>query len=136
MATRLNQLLVKFYTTQHVVLNKILTHKHRFGILDFEKVNSYLLVRVDLRKKGVLYRLFFGHFPNATAAVEAIKKYHFKDALVNRTRYACLLGSYPGVAQADSATRLLAAKGLLLSSVALTTCPWARTPPGPVARVP
>ncbi len=82
---------------------KELAHYHR-------GFQAYL-VHVDLRKKGVWYRLFAGHFPSAMAALEAIKKYDFKDALVSRTRYACLLGSYTAVAQADAATRRLAGKG-------------------------
>ncbi len=69
------------------------------------------LVHVDLGKKGIWYRLHFGHFPSATAAMDAIKKYHLTGALVSRTRYACLLGSYPSAAQADAATRRLTGKG-------------------------
>lgn len=30
---------------QHVLLNKILTHKHHFGILDLEQVTPYFLMK-------------------------------------------------------------------------------------------
>ncbi len=76
------------------------------------------LVRVDLGKKGIWYRLFFGHFPNATTAMDAIQKYHLTGALVSRTRYACLMGSYPSVAQADTATQALSGKGFFPYTIA------------------
>lgn len=79
------------------------------------------LVRSDLGKKGVWYRLFMGHFPNATAALDAIKKYHLSGALVGRTRYACLVGSYPTAAQADATARQLIGKGFLPYAIAIDT---------------
>ena len=75
-------------------------------------IQAYL-VRTDLGKKGVWYRLFFGHYPSATAAVKDIEKYKFTGALVSRTRYACLQGSYPSLAQAEATIQLLGGKGFL-----------------------
>lgn len=75
-------------------------------------IQAYL-VRTDLGKKGVWYRLFFGHFPSATAAVKAIKDNNFTGASVSRTRYTCLMGSYPTLAQAEATTQQLAGKGFL-----------------------
>ena len=75
-------------------------------------IQAYL-VRTDLGKKGVWYRLFFGHFPSATAAAKAIKDNNFTGSLVSRTRYTCLLGSYPALAPAEATTQLLAGKGFL-----------------------
>ena len=69
------------------------------------------LVRADLGKKGIWYRLFLGHFPNATSALDAIKKYHFKGAIISRNRFACRVGSYASVAQANAKTQLLESKG-------------------------
>ena len=77
------------------------------------------LVRTDLGKKGVWYRLFLGHFPTATAALDAIKKYNLKGALVARNRFACLVGSYASAPAADTAAQQLTAQGFLPYSVAI-----------------
>ena len=69
------------------------------------------LVYTDLGEKGVWYRLHFGHFPDATSALDAIKKYGLKDAVVGHTRYACLLGSYATMKEARAATDRLNARG-------------------------
>jgi len=90
---------------------------YRSAAVAQEKVAAYrrgfqaFLVRVDLGKKGIWYRIFFGHFPSATSTVEAIEKYHLTGALVRRTRYACLIGSYPSSEQAAAASRQLSDKG-------------------------
>lgn len=76
------------------------------------------LVRVDLGNKGIWYRLFLGHFPNATSALDAIGRYRLSGALVSRTRYACLSGAYPSATQADAASRLLAGKGFFPYTIA------------------
>jgi cell division septation protein DedD len=71
------------------------------------------LVRADLGKKGIWYRLFLGHFPSATAALDAIKKYRLTGAVVARNRYACLVGAYASAAAADQTARKLVARGFL-----------------------
>ncbi|MCP3952783.1 MAG: SPOR domain-containing protein, partial [Desulfobacterales bacterium] len=80
----------------------------RKEIAHYRRGFQAFIVQVDLGEKGIWYRLYFGHFSSATGAKDAISKYHLTGALVSRTRYACLLGSYPSVAQADAAKRQLA----------------------------
>jgi hypothetical protein len=92
-------------------------------VATFRRGFQAYLVRSDLGEKGIWYRLFLGHFPTATAALDAINKYHFKDAIVIHTRYACLVGSYPSAAQAAAVARRLTAKGFLPYTIVIgKTC--------------
>lgn len=91
----------------------------REKLTDYRRGFQAYLVRTDLGKKGIWYRLFLGHFPNATSALDAIKKYNLKGALVARNRFACLVGSYASTAEAETAAQQLIAKGYLPYTVAI-----------------
>jgi len=91
----------------------------REKLADYRRGFQAYLVRTDLGKKGVWYRLFLGHFPTATAALDAIKKYRLKGALVARNRFVCLVGSYGSTAKAEAAAQQLSAKGYLPYTVTI-----------------
>jgi septal ring-binding cell division protein DamX len=95
----------------------------REEVATFRRGFQAYLVHTDLGEKGIWYRLFLGHFPTATAALDAINKYRFKDAIVFHSRYACLVGSYPSTAQAAAVARRLTAKGFLPYTIVIgKTC--------------
>ena len=91
----------------------------REKLVDYRRGFQAYLVRTDLEEKGIWYRLFLGHIPTATSALDAIKKYNLKGALVARNRFACLLGSYTATDAADQAAQELTAKGFLPYTVAI-----------------
>ena len=83
----------------------------RENVANYRRGFQAYLVRIDLGKKGIWYRLYLGHFPNATSAMDAIQKYKLKKAIVSRNLFACLVGSYTSAAQAETVARRLDAKG-------------------------
>jgi len=91
----------------------------REKLSDYRRGFQAYLVRTDLGKKGVWYRLFLGHFPSATASLDAIKKYRLKGALVARNRFACLVGAYTTTAAADRTAQQLSDKGFLPYTVTI-----------------
>lgn len=70
-------------------------------------------VRIDLGKKGIWYRLYYGYFKSAESATAAITKDRLTGAVVRNTRYACLVGSYPLAAEARAASQQLTGKGFV-----------------------
>jgi len=88
-------------------------------LADYRRGFQAYLVRTNLGEKGIWYRLFLGHFPSATAALDAIKKYKLKGALVARNRFACLVGAFTSRAVADQTARQLSDKDFLPYTVTL-----------------
>jgi len=88
-------------------------------LADYRRGFQAYVVRTNLGEKGIWYRLFLGHFPSATAALDAIKKYRLKGALVARNRFACLVGAYTSTATADQSARQLSDKGFLPYTVTI-----------------
>jgi len=88
-------------------------------LADYRRGFQAYVVRTNLGEKGIWYRLFLGHFPSATAALDAIKKYRLKGALVARNRFACLVGAYTSTATADRSARQLSDKGFLPYTVTI-----------------
>lgn len=96
-------------------------HVASYRDLDLAKENAAeysrgfkaFLVRTDLGAKGIWYRLHIGHFPDATAASDAIDKYFSKNAVVGHARFACLVGSYPSAEASDEVSQRLSGKDFL-----------------------
>jgi len=88
-------------------------------LADYRRGFQAYLVRTNLGEKGIWYRLFLGHFPSATAALDAIKKYQLQGALVARNRFACLVGAYASTAAADKTALQLGDKGFLPYTVTI-----------------
>lgn len=88
-------------------------------LADYRRGFQAYLVRTNLGEKGIWYRLYLGHFPSATAALDAIKKYRLKGALVARNRFACLVGAYTSTAKADQTARQLSNKEFLPYTVTI-----------------
>ena len=68
-------------------------------------------VHVDLGKKGIWYRLYYGYFKSAGAATAAITEDRLTNVMVRSTRYACLVGSYSSAAESEATSRRLTEKG-------------------------
>jgi len=88
-------------------------------LADYRRGFQAYVVRTNLGEKGIWYRLFLGHFPSATAALDAIKKYKLKGALVARNRFACLVGAFTSRAVADQTARQLSDKDFLPYTVTI-----------------
>ncbi len=88
-------------------------------LAEYRRGFKAFLVRSDLGKKGVWYRLHIGHFPDASSAADAIDKYFTKGAVVGHTRYACLVGSYTSADASAALFQQLAEKGFLPYTMAI-----------------
>jgi len=64
-------------------------------------------VKVDLREKGVWYRIFTGHFKTEQEAQAFISQKQLQEGEVKPTRYAALLGEYAGQGEAEETVRRL-----------------------------
>ncbi len=68
-------------------------------------------VKVDLGKKGIWYRVFFGYFKTAEAAKKVIKQKQLRGARSYPCRYANFIGAYPSESQLGKKRRVLADRG-------------------------
>jgi HD-GYP domain-containing protein (c-di-GMP phosphodiesterase class II)/cell division septation protein DedD len=57
-------------------------------------INPYR-VKVDLGRIGIWHRIFFGQYPSFSEAQKAADRIPIKEAVVKRTPFAALVGSYP-----------------------------------------
>ena len=69
-------------------------------------LNSYW-VKVDLGDGGIWYRVFGGFFKTMQAAEEKIQRFNLENALVRKTRFATLIGTYSSEDETNSKIRSL-----------------------------
>jgi len=58
-----------------------------------ENISAYW-VKVDLKEKGVWYRIFTGYFQDRQEAERFREEHELEDGIIKNTRYANLIGSY------------------------------------------
>jgi len=76
-------------------------------------------VKVNLGNAGIWHRIFSGCFKTMQEAQQAADRIQVKEALVKRTRFAALVGSYPGREQAASEMQRLQVLGYSPYTIAL-----------------
>jgi len=72
---------------------------------------SAFWLKVDLGKKGIWYRVFFGYFKTAEAAKKVIKQKQLRGARSYPCRYANFIGAYSSESQLGKKRRVLADRG-------------------------
>ncbi|MEJ2724250.1 MAG: polysaccharide biosynthesis tyrosine autokinase [Deltaproteobacteria bacterium] len=79
--------------------------------LHSEKGLSPYWVRVDLKDKGLWFRIFCGHFGSHEQAEKFAREHALKEASVKKTPYANLLGSYSQGTELQDEIKKLSALG-------------------------
>lgn len=72
---------------------------------------SPYLVKVDLGSKGIWWRMYEGYYKSREEAVQAKKDYNLIDALIEKTIYANLIGTFPNKSKMITMSRRLASLG-------------------------
>jgi cell division septation protein DedD len=72
---------------------------------------SAFWVKVDLREKGIWYRVFTGYFHSAEEAEAFISQKQLKESEVKQTKYSTLIGEYSRMGEAEDVVRRLSQLG-------------------------